>query len=283
MAPRTTMVAAGPHQVEANVFGFGSPPVVIEPSFGGSAGEWRAVAEILAADTTVITYDRAPYGASSRARDRRTPADIARDLHAVLAAVGVAGPFVLVGFSVGGLYARRYAAMYPGDVGGMVLIESSHEGQTPLLNEVFTWKVELEGLLFYPRTIFSRRDYRGGADRRSSVREWRSFRGLTAADKPLGPGELGDKPLVVLTRADGGPYGGKQWELWHAFHAEQARLSGNCRHVLSAVYEHELHQSDPGLVIAAIQQVMHSARTGTPLIDAVRSVNREAGQDVDVG
>jgi pimeloyl-ACP methyl ester carboxylesterase len=269
MAPRTTMVVTGRHEIEVNVFGHGTPPVVIEPSFGGSAGEWRSIAEQLSADTTVITYDRAPYGASSPARDRRMPADIARDLHAVLEAAGVAGPFVLVGFSVGGLYARRYAAMYPGDVSGMVLIESSHEGQTPLLNEVFTWKVKLEGLLFYPRTVFSRRADRGGADRRSLVREWRSFRGLTAADKPLGPGEFGGKPLIVLTRADGGPYGGRQWELWHSFHTEQAALSGNRRHVISAAHAHELHQSDPALVISAIQQVVRSARSGIPLAEGI--------------
>ena len=60
-------------------------------------------------------------------------------------------------------------------------------------------------------------------------------------------------------RAHGGPHSAKQWELRHAFHAEQARLPGNRRHVISAVHEHELHQSDPGLVIAAIQQVVHSA------------------------
>lgn len=265
MTPRTTLVAAGRHQIEANVFGHGSPPVVIEPSFGGSAGEWRSVAEKLAADTTVVTYDRAPYGASSRARDRRTPADIARDLHAVLGALGVAGPFVLVGFSVGGMYARAYAAMYPGDVGGMVLVESSHEGQTPLLNDVFTWKVKLAGLVFYPKVVLSRRGWRGGADRRSLLREYRSFRGLTAADKPLAPGELGGKPLTVVTRADGGPYGGRQWALWHSFHAEQAALSDNSRHVMSAVPTHELHEDDPDLVISVIQQVVRSARAGTPL------------------
>ena len=186
----------------------------------------------------------------------------------MLGAVGVAAPFILVGFSVGGLYARRYAAMYPGDVGGMVLVESSHEGQTPLLNEVFTWKVKLEGVLFYPRTIFSRRGYRGGADRLSLLREWRTFRGLTAADKPLQPGELGGKPLVVLTRADGGPYGGEQWKVWHAFHVEQAALSGNSRHVISAAHEHGLHQADPGLVLAAIQQVVRSVRDGAPLADS---------------
>lgn len=265
MAARTTVVTAGRHQIEANVFGDGSPVVVIEPSFGGAAGEWRSVAETLAELTTVVTYDRAPYGASSRAADRRTPADIAGDLHAVLEALGESAPLVLVGFSAGGLYVRKYAAMHPGDVAGMVLVESSHEGQTPLLNAVFTWKVKLEGLLFYPQIVFSTRGGRLGADRRSMMREWRAFRALTAADRPLAPGALGDKPLAVITRADGGPYGGRQWAVWHEFHTEQALLSSNSHHVISAHADHGLHESDPELVIAAVTEVVHSARTGTSL------------------
>ena len=262
---RTTVVEAGRHRIEANVFGRGSPIVVIEPSFGGAAAEWRSIAETLAAQTTVVTYDRAPYGASSRAADRRAPADIAGDLHAVLRALGLSAPLVLVGFSVGGLYVRKYAAMYPGDVAGMVLVESSHEGQTPLLNEVFTWRVKLEGMLFYPQLIFSTRSKRLGADRLSVVREWRAFRSLTAADRPLAPGALGDKPLAVITRADGGPYGGSQWQLWRRFHTEQAQLSANSRHLFSGRADHSLHESDPDLVIAAITEVMNSARTGNSL------------------
>ena len=265
MAVRTTMVKAGRHRIEANVVGDGSPVVVIEPSFGGSAAEWRAIAETLAAQTTVVTYDRAPYGASSRATDRRTPADIAGDLHVALQELGIRDPVVLVGFSVGGMYVRAYAALHPDQVAGMVLVESSHEGQTPLLNEVFTWKVKLEELLFHPKVIFSRRRWRGGADRRSMLREWRAFRRLTSADRPLAPGALGDKPLLVVTRADGGPYGGRQWRLWHGFHCEQARLSANSRHVLSGHADHALNESDPDLVIDAISEVVRSARTGASL------------------
>jgi pimeloyl-ACP methyl ester carboxylesterase len=262
---RTTMVKAGRHRIEANIVGDGSPVVVIEPSFGGSAAEWRSIAETLAAETTVVTYDRAPYGASSRAADRRTPADIAGDLHVVLQSLGIGGPVVLVGFSVGGMYVRAYAALHPDQVAGMVLVESSHEGQTPLLNEVFTWKVRLEELLFSPKVLFSRRSWRGGADRRSMLREWRAFRRLTSADRPLAPGALGDKPLLVLTRADGGPYGGRQWRLWHGFHCEQARLSANSRHVLSGRADHALNESDPDLVIDAIREVVRCARTGSSL------------------
>lgn len=262
---RTTVVEAGRHRIEANIFGDGSPAVVIEPSFGGSAGEWLSIAEKLATLTTVVTYNRAPYGASSRATDRRTPTDIAADLHATLRALDVRGPLILAGFSVGGMYMRRYAALYPDEVAGMVLIESSHEGQKPLLNEVFTWKVKLEGLLLFPQVIFSTRSKRAGADRRSLLREWRTFQSLTAADRPLAPGALGDKPLMVITRADGGPYGGRQWQLWHGFHREQARLSANSRHLMSARADHCLHESDPDLVIAAITEVVRSARTGTSL------------------
>src|SRR5580693_7785802 len=263
MAVRTTMVEAGRHRIEATVFGDGSPAVVIEPSFGGSAAGWRSIAETLAADTTVVTYDRAPYGASSRAADRRTPADIAADLHVVLETLGIAGPIVLVGFSAGGIYVRTYAALHPDQVAGMVLVESSHEGQTPLLNEVFSWKVKLEELFFHPRVLLSRRSWRGGADRRSILREWRAFRRVTAADRPLAPGALGDKPLLVVTRADGGPYGGRQWRVWHGFHCEQARLSANSRHVLSSQADHGLNESDPDLVIDAISEVVRSGGSGT--------------------
>jgi pimeloyl-ACP methyl ester carboxylesterase len=273
-APRTTIVNAGRHRIEATVFGHGAPVVIVEPSFGGVAAEWRSIAQTLAVQTTVVTYDRAPYGASSRASDGRTPADIAGDLHTVLQALDLAAPLVLVGFSAGGLYVRKYAATHPADVAGMVLVESSHEGQTPLLNEVYSWKVKLEGLLFYPQLVlFSTRRNREGADRLSMIREWRSFRGLTAADRPLAPGALGDKPLVVVTRADGGPYGGPQWQVWHGFHAEQARLSANSRHLISTQPHHGLHENDPDLVIAAITDVIASARTGVAL-----ATDRPAGR-----
>ena len=108
--------------------------MVIEPSFGGAAEDWEKIAQTLAEETTVVTYDRAPYGASSAARDARTPRDIAADLDGLLRALGVTGPVVLVGHSAGGIYVRAYAAAHLDRVAGMVLVESSHEGQRPVLD-----------------------------------------------------------------------------------------------------------------------------------------------------
>ena len=53
----------------------------------------------------------------------------AEDLHALLAAAGEHGPYVLVGHSIGGPYAMTYAARYPDQVAGMVLLDSSSPEQ----------------------------------------------------------------------------------------------------------------------------------------------------------
>ena len=68
----------------------------------------------------------APARAGARTPStRRTASSRAEDLHALLAAAGETGPFVLVGHSTGGTYAMTYAARYPDQVAGMVLLDSS--------------------------------------------------------------------------------------------------------------------------------------------------------------
>jgi pimeloyl-ACP methyl ester carboxylesterase len=99
MADGMRIVSVGRHRLSATVLGDGVPAVVIEPSFGGCAGDWAQIAETLSADTTVVLYDRAPYGASSPARNARTPAAIAADLDGLLRELAVTGPLVLVGHS----------------------------------------------------------------------------------------------------------------------------------------------------------------------------------------
>jgi pimeloyl-ACP methyl ester carboxylesterase len=60
MTSVTRQVDVGPHRMEATVLGSGAPAVVIEPGLGGTAASWRAVAEVVAEDTTVVIYDRVP-------------------------------------------------------------------------------------------------------------------------------------------------------------------------------------------------------------------------------
>jgi pimeloyl-ACP methyl ester carboxylesterase len=266
MDASTTTVRSGTHRISASVFGVGEPAVVIEPAYGGDASSWRSIAEAVGRETTVMTYDRAPYGNSSAARDGRTPRDVARDLHAVLTALGITGSLVLVGHSVGGIYARAYAASHSDDVAGMVLVDSSHEGQRSATRGHVPWKWWLMELFTVPWIMAASRAARNGGDRRSLICEFRSFLKITEADRMLAPGALRDKPLVVITRARDTSISDRGfWPIWHGLHADLAQLSANSSHVIANSSSHYLNDSDPTLIVDSIRQVVASARTSQPL------------------
>jgi pimeloyl-ACP methyl ester carboxylesterase len=268
----TAMVRVGRHRLAATVMGAGEPAVVIEPSFGGAAEDWAPIAATLARETTVVTYDRAPYGASSPARDSRTPGEIAADLDGLLRELGVTGPLVLVGHSAGGIYARAYAAAHLDRVAGLVLVESSHEGQRHVLDPLRSPRERLGAALTVPAIITASRRSRRGGDRRSISHEWRTFSRVTAGRPPLASGGLGNRPLVVLTCSPEDPAVPRRvWQAWHGLHADLARLSANSRHLVSASADHYLNAGDPDLVVAAVADVLSSARSGAPLFGVAAS------------
>ena len=110
--------------------GSGSPTVLLESGLGGATSSWDLLRPLLAAHTQVCSYDRAGLGFSDPARRPSTSANITDDLHRLLAAASIKPPYVLVGHSTGGLHVRFYAATYPSDVAGMVLVDPSSEYQT---------------------------------------------------------------------------------------------------------------------------------------------------------
>jgi pimeloyl-ACP methyl ester carboxylesterase len=267
MAGVTTMIEVGRHTIEAIVYGEGSPTVVIEPSFGGSAAEWQAIAERLAGETTVVAYNRVPYGASGRARDRRSAEQVAADLDGVLNGLEITGPLILVGHSMGGVYLRAFAARHLGRVAGMVLVDSSSEGQWAVLPAHYSLKNRLLGSLMLPQLFFfSRKKWRGGADRWSMAREYLTFKRLTPADAPLAPGGLGERPLAVLTRGPENPAEPDGlWQAWYGLQRELAALSANSRHLISDSPQHYLNEGDPDLIVATVTDVIRCARDGVSL------------------
>jgi len=88
--------------------GSGSPTVVLEAGSGSDSATWSAVHDAIAGTTRTCAYDRAGRGRSDD-RDTHTLGDAAADLRALLATAGEPGPFVFVGHSLGGSYARVFA------------------------------------------------------------------------------------------------------------------------------------------------------------------------------
>jgi pimeloyl-ACP methyl ester carboxylesterase len=72
----------------------------------------------------VCAYDRAGHGRSEPANGLQDGIALATDLHTLLERAGVAGPYILVGHSSGGPYVRVFAARYPAEVAGVVLLDA---------------------------------------------------------------------------------------------------------------------------------------------------------------
>jgi pimeloyl-ACP methyl ester carboxylesterase len=109
--------------------GAGSPTVVLEAGGGNPWLAWYKVQPRVAQFARVCSYDRAGLGWSDPSPNRPTAKQIASDLHTLLRNAGIDGPFVLVGHSLGGMYVRMFANQYPGDVVGLVLVDSSYPNQ----------------------------------------------------------------------------------------------------------------------------------------------------------
>jgi len=125
--------------------GHGGPTIVLESGYHDSSDPWHltdaaapavgpAVMPALDQRHRVCAYDRPGtlrYTDPPSITDRsspvpmpRTAQDIVDDLHALLTAANVPGPYILVAHSLGGLFGRLYAQTYPGEVRALLFVDS---------------------------------------------------------------------------------------------------------------------------------------------------------------
>jgi pimeloyl-ACP methyl ester carboxylesterase len=212
-----------------NCTGAGSPVVVLESGAGVPAVGWSPVQAGIAKFTRVCSYDRAGYGWSTPGPMPRTTLEIARELHALLVASGERAPYLMVGHSIGGYNVRVYNHEYPGEVVGMVLVDSTPEDSlnrmvpamrawtTKQIDRLRTYKIlgdlAIRFGAFRLRSALSSgttSDVSRDLDATINYLQWQTkffdaFISESAcvysecADETRASGNLGDMPLIVLT------------------------------------------------------------------------------------
>lgn len=187
-AAPAAVVQADRHAVAYQVQGQGRPVLVLISALGDGMASFREVAPDLAAHATVILYDRAGYGGSGAPTGPRDAAAVDGELQALLTASGVAGPYVLAGHSIGGLYAEYFAAHHRGDVSGLILEESRPAG--------FTRRCQAAGLSMCVATPAMMTFAPKGAQA-----EVAALDATVAQVEALVP--VAGKPVLVLSRAPG--------------------------------------------------------------------------------
>ncbi len=105
--------------------GIGPLTIVVIAGLHADHRMWSLVLPSFATTTRTCIYDRPGLGSSPARKPHATVTTTqhATELHALLAAAGEKGPYVIVGHSYGGLLARTFTAMYRQQVAGLMLVE----------------------------------------------------------------------------------------------------------------------------------------------------------------
>jgi len=287
--PVGQMIDIGGRKLHIHCTGTGTPAVIVENGGAGFSFDWELVQPQVARFTRICTYDRAGYAWSDPGPEFDTFDQASHDLHVLLANAGIHGPYVLVGHSLGGMLVRYYQAKYPGEVVGMVLVDSSHEESLQHIGPKIVRIPELTAKQFHdlmdetkadrpknpepdpvPTTIFP--PYDKLPAQYQTLHLW-ALKKVLPLVKNWGlnlqfdlsrlhqlrvatPHPLGTIPLAVLTATNETPGDEDHFRL----QSDLTQLSGNSRQILVSGSGHLIYLDQPQAVIRSITAVVNSAK-----------------------
>jgi len=110
----------------------GSPVVILEAGLSNSLDVWAELLPQLTPHAPVVAYDRAGMGKSEWDQKTPTPQHVIARLKNMLTQIGAEPPYVMVGYSWGGVLVRYFAGYYPDAVSGIVYVDPS-----PIITQSF--------------------------------------------------------------------------------------------------------------------------------------------------
>ena len=236
----------GGRKLNLRCYGSGSPAVVFETARATDSAPYMNLARQVGAKTRACVYDRANLGLSDRRSGTPDGLDVDRDLTALLAAAKVPPPYVFAGHLHGGELALLHAAEHPGDVRGLVLLDTVH-----------------------PDADAAARDLVPARDRRRFEAEDQRAEPLdldrTSAELRARLHDLPKVPAVVITatRFDDLP---ARWprarikRLWLRYQDRLAALIPGARHISIDTHADDMWTLDPFPVLDGIDAVVRAAR-----------------------
>ena len=278
------LIDVGGHRLHLHCTGSGSPTVVLEPGGGASSSDFAWIAVAVARDTTVCAYDRAGRGWSEVADGPQDGDHLAADLHTLLERAHIPGPYVLAGHSFGGLYVQSFAAQFPDQVAGMVLLDSTAPKSGPVRpTNTGSYKVINRGCTLISSlahlgvgSLIAQSSYgtlppRARAEARANASTARDLASSckeflaeanTSMQQASSLTTLDGKPLIVVTADEG--ISDAQWQ---SKQDRMATLSTNSLHRHANATHDSLisDEADSAVASLAIRDVVSAVRAGHPL------------------
>jgi pimeloyl-ACP methyl ester carboxylesterase len=271
--------------------GSGGTTVILDAGLGEFSLEWYQIQAALGPTVRSCAFDRAGFGFSDAPPQPQTIPDVAKDMHDVLRAAGIRPPYVMVGHSLGGIEVRMFAVRWPGEVAGMVLVDSSYAAQKrqrPTLpgydaaqdNKLYSRsqicaEAVKAGPLQPGTDLYQRCIYPSHVELPPALQAiWPSFARVSAfenmdsLDKSLDDVaaadrlDFKDKPLIVLTAgetnfpANSNTVFLNAWrQKWIEAHVQLTKLSSRGIHEFVQGSDHQIVYNKPEVVLSAILRV----------------------------
>lgn len=287
--PIGKLVDVGGYNMHLYTTGTGGPTVVLDAGMGCNTLGWSLVQPEIAKFARVTSFDRPGNGWSDESPLKRTSQNIVTELHIALHKANILGPYILVGHSFGGLNARLFASLYPDEVLGVVLVDSSHEDlmekiPMPQMNHtimmlasrlgivrLFTHlPLYKKGVAVFPKQVQNQllTQLRTTKFMRTVLQE--SSQVKTSCDqlKAVG-GHLGDKPLIVIsaakaTSAEGSGLTQEQIDAIHIpFKELQKDLvtkSTQGKQIFAEESDHMVTLNQPQIIVDSVKEMIDSLR-----------------------
>jgi pimeloyl-ACP methyl ester carboxylesterase len=106
------------------------PAIIFENGMGVDLGNWKKILDQVSSFAPVFAYDRAGIGKSDKVFKMPTTKFVSENLHDILETLKIAPPYILVGHSLGGVYIRSFAGLYPIEISGLVFIDPADFTET---------------------------------------------------------------------------------------------------------------------------------------------------------
>jgi pimeloyl-ACP methyl ester carboxylesterase len=255
--------------------GTGTPTVILESGFRNTGAIWTIsdqpksspVLAQVAEFTHVCVYDRPGTTLSDNQFSRsdpvpmpRTITSIIHDLHALLTAAAIPGPYVFAAHSLGGIISRMYTASYPYSTVGLVLVDAYPEYLETFLGRPDTSLFE-QLVVAVPKAFQDYADFEN-VDLPDTLAQMRNA-DITEPLRRI--------PLYILAR--GRPIALPQSSLppdfsfrvesaWRQGQEQLTRLLPDARYRIARKSEHYIQVEQPDLVVKAIREVWMATRVG---------------------
>lgn len=287
--PPGELVDLGGYKLHMQVMGDGEYTVVLDSGMACFSLGWMLVQPEIAKFARVLSYDRAGYGWSDESPLPRTSRNIVSELHHMLKIAKVPPPYILVGHSFGGVNMRLYAATYPDEVAGIILVDSAHEEhfqkmpvwprrvierfviQPPVatfgtaigFTRLFTYLMDVRNMLkslpeeaqeTYLALICTTKYVKAVAQ------EFSYFSQINEA-----PQKVGDKPLSVISagldilseeRGYDREFLDEISAVWKKLQKDLLGFSSKSKHVIAEQSGHMISHQQPDLIVEAVQQMI---------------------------